>query len=103
MELRIGLTRQGTSTCKGPEVGECVPLWRNNGRACESGAQKIKGRGSEVKWGVVISRAGPCGAIWALGRGLAFIFTQGADWYPPCQQPHVGDQGCRAAQGAWCN
>lgn len=31
--------------CKGPEVGECVLLWRNSGKTSESGAQRAKESG----------------------------------------------------------
>lgn len=41
MELGEGLVR-GNDMCKGPVVEEYVLLWRNSGRALESGAQRIK-------------------------------------------------------------
>lgn len=51
--------------------------------------------------GVVISRPGRYGAVWALGRSLTFIFTQGANWCPLCEQSHAGSSGNGAVQGTW--
>lgn len=44
MELGKGLIR-GNYMCKGPVVEEYVLLWRNSGKADESGAQRIKRTG----------------------------------------------------------
>lgn len=41
LELGEGLVR-GNYTCKGPVVEEYALLWRNNGKAGESVAQRIK-------------------------------------------------------------
>lgn len=43
VELEEGLPGKGNCMCKGPEVRECVLLWRNNGKASEFGAWRIKG------------------------------------------------------------
>lgn len=45
MELGKGLSGREKCLCKGPEVGKCVLLQRNDGKASEFGAQRIKESG----------------------------------------------------------